>query len=608
MPIDNSINNRTFEELFSGPVNFEIPFFQRSYSWERDQWKTLLDDIWEQIIIDVVEQVKKENPRQSIGLETLERHLTEHEHYFGAIVVLEKSNSHPALKSFSVIDGQQRITTAYLFLVLVYELLKEKENQSDYSQTYLNQLEVYIKNNIDAKGDEYRLLKIYSNKGDRLPTYLKVFKDNPDSPSLGVDLQLYNPNNNQIDAFWDYAYKKLKSYNIAELYVFSQAILRGLKIVWIPLDEKKDNPQAIFEGLNDKGMPLSAVELLCSFVFKPLIDEKTKHHESVHNEKWLKSIKKVGGEQKFEFYLRNLFSIGKPKMIGKGRKLYSNFKNSNKVLDKLTAYNVIDDIAKNVELFNQITQPRKAEYKHPNKAINTLLIQIEQTGMQSSIPFLLAILIERKNDRISEEDVVLILQTLLVLLVRRKVCELKTTKYDVFFPALLNKVITEPDKRKALKDQIVKEDLWVSNQEFEDAFVNKPLYKQTELEFARLVLQEIDKTYQIHGQLPDYSTINTIEHVMPQTIDDDWKRYLGPDANDINLDRFKNSIGNLCLISRPANSSIGQDPFEAKKSVYTDVSGLTRDLKARPGKWDIEAIKQRSRDIAIKALEVWKWD
>lgn len=608
MPIDNSINNRTFEELFSGPVNFEIPFFQRSYSWERDQWKTLLDDIWEQIIIDVVEQIKNENPRQSIGLDTLEKHLTEHEHYFGAIVVLEKSNSHPALKSFSVIDGQQRITTAYLFLVLVYELLKEKENQSDYSQTYLNQLEVYIKNNIDAKGDDYRLLKIYSNKGDRLPTYLKVFKDNPDSPSLGVDLQLYNPNNNQIDAFWDYAYKKLKGYNIAELYVFSQAILRGLKIVWIPLDEKKDNPQAIFEGLNDKGMPLSAVELLCSYVFKPLIDEQTKHHESIHNEKWLKSIKKVGGEQDFEFYLRNYFSIGKPKMIGKGRKLYSNFKNSNKRLDKLTAHNIIEDIAKNIELFNQITQPTKAEYKHPNKTINTLLIKIEQTRMQSSIPFLLAILIERRNDKISDDDVSIILQTLLVLLVRRKVCELKTTKYDAFFPALLNKIITEPDKRKAFKDQVVKEDLWVSNQEFEEAFVNKPLYKQTELEFARLVLQEVDKTYQVHGQLPDYSTINTIEHVMPQTLDDEWKKYLGAEATDINLDRFKNSIGNLCLISRPANSSVGQDPFEGKKSVYTDVSGLTRDLKARTGKWDIEAIKKRSMDISLKALDVWTWD
>jgi Protein of unknown function (DUF1524) len=159
-----------------------------------------------------------------------------------------------------------------------------------------------------------------------------------------------------------------------------------------------------------------------------------------------------------------------------------------------------------------------------------------------------------------------------------------------------------------LCNQVIKEDLWVSNQEFEEAFINKPLYKQTELEFTRLVLQELDKTYQVHGQLPDYSTINTIEHVMPQILDEEWKKYLGSESSDINLDRFKNSIGNLCLVSRPANSSVGQNPFEGKKNAYTDVGGLTRDLKTITGKWDIEAIKTRSKEISKKALEVWSWD
>ncbi|HSH66269.1 MAG TPA: DUF262 domain-containing protein, partial [Bacteroidia bacterium] len=376
MPIDDSIQNRTFEELFSGPVNFEIPFFQRAYSWERDQWKTLIDDIWEQVIADVTEQMHNESPGEKVTKERLEKHLSEHEHYFGAIVVLEKKNSHPALKCFSVIDGQQRITTAYLFLALVYELLSSKEGLSQNAQAFINDLGGYIKNTVDPKGDDYRLLKIYSNKGDRLPTYLKINKQNPESPSLPVDIQLYNPHKSQIDSFWEYAYKKMKGYSVIELYAFAQAILKGLKIVWIPLDERKDNPQAIFEGLNDKGMPLSSVELLCSYLFKPLIDEVTKQHETIHNEKWLKVIKKVDGEGKFEEYIRNLFSIDKPKMIGRGRKLYASFKSAHKKLDKQTAFNTIEDIAKNVDVYNQIKNPLKPEFKHPNKEISALLIKI----------------------------------------------------------------------------------------------------------------------------------------------------------------------------------------------------------------------------------------
>lgn len=607
MPIDNSINNRTFEELFSNPISFEIPFFQRAYSWERQQWKQLIDDVWEQILPDVIDQMANDTVGDINPMDKLEKHLFEHEHYFGAIVVLEKTNSHPALKSFLVIDGQQRITTIYLLIAIVVELLKEKAELSESTQIYINTLESYIKNNINPQGDDYRKLKVFSNKGDRYPTYLRIFKENPESPSFPIDIQLYVKEYNQIDAFWSYAIKKLKSYSVLALFAFSQAILKSLKIVWIPLDEKKDNPQAIFEGLNDKGMPLSAIELLCSYLFKPLIDDVTKQHESIHNEKWLKSIKKVGGENEYEFFLRNLFSIDKPKMIGKGRRLYANFKNTNKKLSKQKAFDTINEIADNIDLFNQIVKPQDPSYKHFNKDINNLLIKIERTNMYSSIPFILALLREQKAGKLTDADVVTILNSLLVLLVRRKVCELKTTKYDVFFPSLLSKIINDPDKAKAFKDQVSKEDLWVSDQEFEEAFVNKPFYKQTELEFVRLVLQEIDKKMQSHGQLPDYSSINTIEHVMPQALDDEWKLYLGEEKNDLNLERIKNSIGNLCLISRAANSFVGRNPFEKKKNSYTDVSALTRDLKSRDVKWNIQEIKKRSKDLANKALEIWSW-
>lgn len=609
MPIDNSINNRTFQELFSNPISFEIPFFQRAYSWERQQWKQLIDDVWEQIIGDVIErfidQVKTDT--EKVTIETFDKHLLEHEHYFGAIVVLEKANSDPALKSFVVIDGQQRITTIYLLIALSSKILKEKNDLSEYAQTHVDILDGYIKNNIESKGDDYRKLKVYSNKGDRLPTYLKIFEENPESPSLPIDQQLYIQGKNQIDVFWNYAYKKLEKYDVTSLIVFSKAILKSLKIVWIPLDEKKDNPQAIFEGLNDKGMPLSAIELLCSYLFKPLIDDVTKQHENIHNDKWLKSIRKVGGEDDYEFYLRNLFSINKSKMIGKERKLYTNFKTTHRTLSKQIAFDTINEIADNVDLFNQIVKPQDPSCKHPIKDINNLLVKIERTRMNSSIPFILAILKEQKAGKLNEADTIVILNTLLVLLVRRKVCELKTTKYDVFFPSLLSKIINEPDKAKAFKDQILKDDLYVSNQEFEDAFINKSLYKQTELEFVRLILQDIDKTMQSYGQLPDYSSINTIEHVMPQTLDVEWKTYLGDEANDLNLDRIKNSIGNLCLISRAANSFVGQDPFEKKKNSYTDVSALTRDLKGRTEKWNMQAIKKRSKDLVEKALEIWSW-
>jgi len=216
MPIDNSINNRTFEELFNNPISFQIPFFQRAYSWDRQQWKQLIDDVWEQIVGDVIEQIidqAKTDP-DKFTKDIFEKHLLEHEHYFGAIVVLEKANSDPALKSFVVIDGQQRITTIYLLTALSSKILKEKNDLSEDAQKHVDLLDGYIINNIESKGDDYRKLKVYSNKGDRLPTYLKIFGENPESPSLPIDQQLYVQGKNQIDLFWNYAYKKLKNYDV----------------------------------------------------------------------------------------------------------------------------------------------------------------------------------------------------------------------------------------------------------------------------------------------------------------------------------------------------------------------------------------------------------
>ncbi len=612
MPDEQNVISRTFEEMFEHPVRYEIPFFQRAYAWDRSNWKQLDDDIEEQILKDVLERIKDDG--KEVDTETLQEYLYDYEHFFGAIVVLEKPSFHPVLKRFYVIDGQQRITTVYLLIAVVVEQLKRKTELSDKAKEYIHHLEGLLKNRISPNGDDYKKLKIFSNKGDRLPTYLMLFGENPTSDLLSADQQLYIPDKNRIDIFHKYMQSKIQNTSVEYLWAYSQAILKSLKIVWIPLKEGKDDPQAIFESLNAKGTPLSASELLCSYLFKPLIDENSHSHVVIHNEKWLKSISELGGERNFEAYLRILLSIGQKKMIGKGRRVYVYFKNSNKILKERSpesislATDYLNKIRESTSLYNNIIDP--ITNPHPNAEIKGLLVKIDHTNMYSCTPFLLTILRAINNAELSEPDAVKVLQETLVLLVRRKVAKLAVTKYDTFFPSLWDKIKDEPDKVRALQDQIKREELWVSDQEFKDSFKNKALYAKTELSFVRLVLQEIDRKMQTYGQYPDYSTINTVEHVMPQTLTDEWKDYLGEEANDLRLTTIRNSLGNLCLLSQSANTSEGQKLFEEKiiEPALSDVSALNKDLKARQVKWNITAINQRSEGLAEVALEVWKWN
>ena len=292
-------------------------------------------------------------------------------------------------------------------------------------------------------------------------------------------------------------------------------------------------------------------------------------------------------------------------MVGKHRKVYVHFKNKNRNLSLVAAKDHLNNIADSAKLYKTILNPTANRHRTPS--IGELLIQIDNTGMASCRPFLLAVLRAFDAVALSENEVCIILNETLILLVRRKTTELPTTKYDVMFPNLLGKIISEPNKIRALQDAFKKDEVWVSDQEFRYALEHNSMYRSKDLQFSRMVLVELDKKLQSYGQFPDYTTLHTIEHVLPQSLDDAWRHYLGSDAQDENLVKLTNSLGNLCLLSGPANSAAGRTPFEAKQNSYSPVCALTREIKQHKGPWNLKAIKDRSSTLAILALETWKW-
>ena len=94
-------SNKTYRQLMGNGLRYEIPKFQRDYSWEAEQW----DDLW----FDLMSLIENE----------------EMEHYMGYLV-LQTSNN----KNFSIIDGQQRLTTMSLLILSVLKCLDDLVNQN----------------------------------------------------------------------------------------------------------------------------------------------------------------------------------------------------------------------------------------------------------------------------------------------------------------------------------------------------------------------------------------------------------------------------------------------------------------------------------------------
>ena len=612
MPDQQHIANRSFQEIFEQDIIYEIPFFQRAYAWDRMNWKQLDDDINDHIITEVFQQLEEE--KQDINLTSMATCISEHEYFFGPIVVMQQKSPIQSLKRFIIIDGQQRMTSVYLLIAIILEHLRRKPDLSEQIAQYTLQLESVLTNKIPSNLDDYFRLKILSNKGDRLPTYLMLFGVNPKSKLLPGDQQLYIPEKNSIGNFKAYMNWKFSKSSANHLVAYSMALLKCLRVVWIPLQEGKDDPQAIFESLNAKGTPLTACELLCSYLFNPLISDDNSH-EMIHNKLWLGSIIEVGGERNFELYLRYLYSIGEKKMIGKRRRLYVFFKHRYTILKEQTveakavAMKILDRIHANTGLYNQIGNP--VFHPHSNNEIRRSLIKISYTRIHTVYPFLLAMLKAEAQNEVSPQEASQLINITIVLLVRRKISKLSNTKYDTFFPDIWQRIIHKKDKLAALKKEIRKEDLWVDDKEFLEALMHKPLYSKGESSFVQLVLQEIDRQMQSDiNQMPDYSTLNQIEHIMPQNLSNKWKKYLGKESDNPGLSILVNTIGNLFLMSQSDDKFEEDSLFEEKKKEVSakELSALVNDLVDRKDKWNSEAINKRSKDLAEKALQIWNWN
>ena len=89
--LTNSSDETDIATLISGDTVFSVPYFQRAYKWKPGRLKQLQEDL-----LSIVD--------------------TDEAHFLGAIILhgRQRNPSDPAV--FEVIDGQQRITTLFLYI------------------------------------------------------------------------------------------------------------------------------------------------------------------------------------------------------------------------------------------------------------------------------------------------------------------------------------------------------------------------------------------------------------------------------------------------------------------------------------------------------------
>ncbi|MBD1925774.1 DUF262 domain-containing protein [Trichocoleus sp. FACHB-90] len=151
----------SLRNLLEGGKQFQIPLFQRPYSWRKENWETL----WEDLMSLYKDEVK--------GF-----------YFLGPIVTQAVPGTADGISPFIVIDGQQRLTTLTILLAALRNYLKKSDQQmaDQVQEFYL--INKYQKNDDfykvlptqDDREAYYRIIQIKKEKGKELKKEGQIYE------------------------------------------------------------------------------------------------------------------------------------------------------------------------------------------------------------------------------------------------------------------------------------------------------------------------------------------------------------------------------------------------------------------------------------------------
>ncbi len=185
-------------------------------------------------------------------------------------------------------------------------------------------------------------------------------------------------------------------------------------------------------------------------------------------------------------------------------------------------------------------------------------------------------------------------------------CGLGSNGLNKIFPSFTKKI----DKKQYLKSvekhfgSLKGKQRLPNNDEFKDSLITKELYDPKKTKKIKSFLERLEK---FDTKEPVDTQKCNIEHIMPQTLEEEWERDLGENFQAIH-DKYLNTIGNLTLTGY--NQEYSNNSFQEKRDMEKGfkqsplrLNQSLRDLKV----FGEEQIKKRANDLADWALKIWTY-
>ena len=504
-------------------IQFVIPVYQRNYDWLIDNCDQLFSDL-----------VKLSRSNRC-------------SHFFGSIVTSSADSSYNRL----VIDGQQRLTTISLLLLAGIKAVKagaiEISEESKIDEAY----EVFLRAKFCNSDRKIKLVPI---ENDRI-AYDKIFNE---EDSFDEDSKVTR----NYRHFYDLLTRKPQALSFDQLL---DAIER-LQIISIELDSD-DDAQLIFESLNSTGLALTEADKIRNYLLMSLTPEEQhmcfknywqKIEQATENRptKFLRDYLTIQQQLQRPVRQSNIYYEWKKYMDGHDRK---------EELVKMLDY---------AHYYQQVTEAKLSTAKLTEKMRHICNIETDVTNV-----FFIQFLKYASANNLSEDEIFKVIDLVENYLARRIVCNMPGNALTQVFCALhkdllksieeyssanvelgnsYSDILTYHIMRRDGNYQLPRDMQFVESIKTRDAYhMLKP--------FQIFLFERLENS--VHGEYNDVATDMkkkdaTIEHIMPQTLNGDWKAMLGDNFEEIQ-DKYLHTFANLTLTG--INSELSNKPFEIKR-------------------------------------------
>ena len=547
-------SNDTFGRLMGNGLHYEVPKYQRDYSWDKEQWS----DLW----YDLMQMIDEKDS-----------------HYMGYLV-LQTSDD----KNYQIIDGQQRLTTICVLILAVVDSLlnlpgtdKEKEDNKKRAEnirsTYIGNMDMLTLTSVNK-------LVLNRNNDHFYRTYLSTLQEMP-KRGLKASERLLKSSFETFKSYLEIKYRSAK-----ELVVFIENLVNNIFFTVITVTDEL-NAFKVFETLNARGVQLSSSDLLKNYIFSVANTNDLHQTKLDELENIWAEIADILKDSQISDYLRFYWN-STHKTIRKNQ-LYKTIRNEIKTPEE--AFSLLRDMRKKADIYIALRSPDD-ELWRAQPEVSTNLGLLKLFNVIQPIPLLMS-----AYSNLSERDFSSLLTKIVIISFRYNViCGKNPNELENVY----NKVALDINKTKSYKTEDLKAGIYVTDAEFEQTFAYKEfVYSSRNNQIAKYILGKIEKFES--GASIDISS-STLEHILPDNPNEEWN------WNDVKIQQFHYRLGNMTLLEAGKNRDLGNVSFSEKKAVYKK---STVPMTVEIGNSDLEewtenCIDTRQKKMANEAKGIWK--